>query len=65
MSDDREKEPNHGAVVDSIAATIGLKIAEAHRPGVVDNFARIAALGSLVMAFPLPAETEISQIFVP
>jgi hypothetical protein len=65
MTDDREKQPYHGPTVDRIAAAIGLKIAEAHRPGAVDNFVRIAALASLVMAFPLPEETEISQIFVP
>lgn len=65
MSDDRKRQPDHGAAVESIAAAIGLKIAEAHRPGIVENFARIATLASLVMAFPLSEEAEISQIFVP
>lgn len=65
MSNDREKQPDHGPAVDRIAAAIGLEIAEAHRQGVVDNFARIATLASLVMAFPLPEEVEISQIFLP
>jgi hypothetical protein len=65
MSNESKSQPNHGATVDRIAAAIGLEIAAAHRPGVVENFARIASLASLVMAFPLPEETEISQIFVP
>jgi hypothetical protein len=65
MSDDKEKQPDLAATVDRIAATIGLEIAAPPRQGVIDNFERIAALASLVMAFPLPDETDISQIFVP
>jgi hypothetical protein len=65
MSDDRRSQSDHGPAVDRIAATIGLDIAEAHRPGVVDNFARIATQASLVMAFALPEDVEIGQIFVP
>jgi 1-carboxybiuret hydrolase subunit AtzG-like protein len=65
MGDDRKIEPDHGGAVDRIAEAIGLEIAAAHRPGVVENFTRIAALASLVMAFPLPDDSEIGQIFVP
>jgi len=65
MSDDKESQPDLAAAVDRIAATIGLEIVDSHRHGVVDNFERIAPFASLVMKFPLPDETEISQIFLP
>ena len=65
MVDDRKSQPDHGPTVDRIAETIGLDIAEAHRPGVIANFVRIAGLAALVMAFPLPDGSEIAPIFEP
>jgi 1-carboxybiuret hydrolase subunit AtzG-like protein len=65
MADDKESERDFAAIVDRIAAAIGLDIAELHRPGVIDNFERIATLAPLVTAFLLEEEVEISQIFVP
>lgn len=47
-----------------MARTVGLDIA-AHQDGVAANFARIEALASQVMAFPLPDRLEIGTIFVP
>lgn len=53
------------ATVDRIAALVGLDIAPAHRPGVIANFTRIAAIAAPVMAFPLPDDLEIAPVFVP
>lgn len=52
------------AAIERMARTVGLDIA-VHRDGVAANFARIEALASLVMAFPLPDQLEIAVIFVP
>jgi hypothetical protein len=65
MTDDAAKQPDVAATVDRIAETIGLVIADAHRPGVIQNFERIAGLAALVMAFPLPDGTEIAPVFEP
>ena len=65
MTDDGTKPADLAATVDRIAETIGLDIAEAHRPGVIANFERIAGLAALVTAFPLPDDTELAPIFVP
>ena len=62
---DEATEADIAATVDRIAALIGLEIAPAHRPGVVANFTRIAAIAAPVMAFPLPDDSEIAPVFVP
>jgi hypothetical protein len=49
--------------VDAAAALIGLPLDPAHRPGVVLNMERIAAMAALVMAFPLPDETEPAPVY--
>ena len=51
--------------VDAAAALIGLPLDPAHRPGVVLNMQRIAEMAGLVMAFPLPEETEPAPVFLP
>lgn len=51
--------------VDAAAALIGLPLDSAHRPGVVLNVQRIAEMAALVMAFPLPEETEPAPVFRP
>jgi hypothetical protein len=51
--------------VDAAAALIGLPLDPAHRPGVVLNVQRIAEMAALVMAFPLPEETEPAPVFRP
>lgn len=52
-------------LMDATAAAIGLEIAPAHRPGVIANLERIAAMAEFVMAFPLPDETEPAPVFHP
>jgi hypothetical protein len=51
--------------VDEAAAAIGLDIAAQCRPAVVENFGQLAASAALVMAFPLPDETDPASIFRP
>ena len=53
------------AYLDAAAAAIGLAIAPEHRPGVILNLERIAALAGTVMSFPLPAEVEPAPVFRP
>ena len=49
--------------VDAAAALIGLPLDPAHRPGVILNIERIAQMAALIMAFPLPEETEPAPVF--
>jgi hypothetical protein len=51
------------AYTDRVATAIGLAIAPAHRPGVVQNLARAAAIAAPLLAFPLPAEVELAPAF--
>ena len=60
-----DKPVNAENLMDAAAAAIGLEIAAAHRPGVIANLDRIAALARLVMAFPLPEEIEPAPVFRP
>jgi Protein of unknown function (DUF4089) len=53
------------AYVDAAASLVALTIDPAHRPGVVLNIERIAAMAALVMAFPLPDESEPAPVFRP
>jgi hypothetical protein len=53
------------AYVDAAAPLVGLTIDPAHRPGVVLNIQRIAAMAALVMDFPLPDESEPAPVFRP
>jgi hypothetical protein len=53
------------AYVDAAAKLVGLPLDPAHRPGVVQNLGRIAQMAALVMAFPLPEETEPAPVFEP
>lgn len=49
--------------VDQMAMLLDLQLHPAHRPGVVENFARIMAIAQIVNEFPLPAEVEAAPIF--
>jgi hypothetical protein len=51
--------------VDAAAALIGLPLDLAHRSGVIINMRRIAEMAALVMALPLPDETEPAPVFRP
>lgn len=56
-------QPEIAAMVDAGAAAIALPLAEAHRPGVIQNFERICIIAQSVMEFPLPAEVEPAPVF--
>ncbi len=51
--------------VDRTAELINLSLNPEHRPGVVVNFERIAAIAQLVTEFPLPPEVEAAPVFEP
>ena len=51
--------------VDAAAAAIGLPVRAEHRPGVILNFERIAAMAELVVTFPLAQETAAAPVFRP
>lgn len=51
--------------VAAAAAALNLTIAPDHRPGVVANMERLAAIARLVMDFPLPDEIELAPVFRP
>ncbi len=52
-----------GTYVDAAAAALDLPIAPEHRPGVVLNLERLAAMARLVMEFPLADEIEPAPVF--
>jgi hypothetical protein len=51
--------------VDETAAALGLPIAAAHRPAVIESFRQLAAAAALVMAFPLPDDIDPAPTFKP
>lgn len=51
--------------VDRTSELINLPINPEHRPAVVVNFQRIAAIAQLVTEFPLPPEIEAAPVFQP
>jgi hypothetical protein len=51
--------------VDAAAALNELPLDPAHRPGVILNMQRIAEMAALIMAFPLPDDTEPAPVFRP
>ena len=53
------------AYVDQAAALLDLPLTPAHRPGVIENMARLAALAALVTSFALPEEVEPGPVFRP
>lgn len=53
------------ALVDQLALLVALPLQPEHRPGVVDNFARIVSIAQLVTEFPLPDDIEIAPNFEP
>lgn len=48
---------------DRTAAALALPLAPAHRPGVVLNLERTAAIAAPLLAHPLPADTEPAPVF--
>ncbi len=51
--------------IDRTAELINLPLEPEHRPGVIVNFERIAAIAQLVTEFPLPEDIEVAPVFEP
>lgn len=58
-------ESEWAAYADRAAAALALPLAGAHRPGVVQNLERAAALAAPLLAHGLPAGTEPAPVFAP
>jgi hypothetical protein len=56
---------DHDAYVDAAAATLGLKIAADHRPGVLQFFGLAASMAELVQGLPLQPHDESGNVFRP
>jgi len=54
---------NWGAYLDHVAPALGLSVAAAHRPGVVGNLERTAAVAAPLLAFTLPDDTDPGFVF--
>ena len=57
--------PDWGVFADAMARVLDLPVAAAHRPAVVTNLERTAAIAEGLLAFPLPAETDAAPVFTP
>jgi hypothetical protein len=57
--------PDWGAFTDAMARALALPLAAAHRPAVIANLERTAAIAAGLLAFPLPAETDSAPVFTP
>jgi hypothetical protein len=51
--------------VDAAAAALDLNLKPAHRPGVIENFTRLAQLAAVVNEFPLTPEDEPAPLWKP
>jgi len=51
--------------VAQMAQLVDLSVDPECLPGVVDNLARMSAIASLVMEFPLPDDVEVAPVFEP
>ncbi len=51
--------------VEQISELIDLPIDSEYFPGVVENFATISAIASVLMDFPLPETVEPAPVFEP
>lgn len=60
-----EKPFSIAEYVNQVALLLDLPLKEEHRPGVIDNFARIGAIAQLVNEFPLPDIVEAAPTFEP
>ena len=56
---------NHEAYVDAAAALLGLPLAPAHRPGVLQFFALAAAMAEVLEAVPLAPHDDSPLRFEP
>ncbi|MEW6492055.1 MAG: DUF4089 domain-containing protein [Cyanobacteriota bacterium] len=60
-----EETLNFDQYVEQTAQLIDFTLAPEYRDGVVENFARIAAIANLVIDFPLPEDIEPAPVFEP
>jgi hypothetical protein len=58
-------DSNSDSYVDVTSAAIGLSIAPAYRPAVVEAFRQLAATADLLMSFPLPDAIDPATVFRP
>lgn len=56
-------EGDWAGYADRTAAALALPLAAAHRPGVIQNLERAAAIAAPLLAHPLPAGTEPAPVF--
>ncbi len=56
---------DHNAYIDAAAATLGLKLAAEHRPGVLQFFGLAAGMATLVQGLPLQPVDESGNVFRP
>jgi Protein of unknown function (DUF4089) len=59
------KTENYEDYVEHMALVLDLPIDPNSKSGVVDNFARTAAIAQLVLEFPLPQALEVAPTFRP
>lgn len=60
-----QNPPDPVKYIEQMAQMLDLPLAPEHRPGVVENFARIAAIATLVTEFPIPETVEVAPVFEP
>lgn len=60
-----EESLNIAQYVEKTAQIIDLPLDPEYQLSVVDNFAKIAAIATLVLEFPLPEEIEPAPVFKP
>lgn len=60
-----ENSINIAQYVEQTAQLIDLPIAPEYQLSVVENFAKIAAIATLVIEFPLPEDIELAPVFEP
>jgi hypothetical protein len=51
--------------VEQMALVLDLSLDPSHKPGVVDNMTRTAAIAQLVLEFSLPPDLEVAPVFQP
>jgi len=56
---------NIAQYVEQTAQLIDLPLAPEYQLSVVENFAKIAAIATLVVEFPLPEDVESAPVFEP
>lgn len=61
----KEKTLAPAEYVAQMALVVNLPLDPKHRPGVVENFAKIMVIAQLVNEFPLPVEIEAAPAFEP